>query len=204
MSFEKREVVLMPTTSKTMIHVQNGTFGSAREKMYLEMFQGNIHNSAHLYFLSKDTDLITGDWYMTELPQCIFKYDRCKGLSTSRGPIKKIIASTDKSLGLGIPTIEFLQQYVHEYNKRTPIKKVLIEEGMIGYYPGVVGDVDIFGPIVNKENNTITIKLRKEKTKWKKEDIYKLCNKMLNHVGRDQQSEIWMSINYKQFIDDNL
>jgi len=154
-----------------------------------------------------------------------------EGLWTNIKTAKKIIATTDSSIAcvkdilsiqqrkgltnhyptekwiLPQPSQQFIEKYVEEYNKGNVIVDVLVE-----YYQESLGEVfnghnnnNMWSDLklkINPKDNTITIKRVKES--WGKEDITSLCLKMLEIVGKDEQSELWMRLNYKQWIEENL
>lgn len=120
----------------------------------------------HLYFLS-DEEIKEGDIIMNNLD---FLVGKCiKRLVKSEIETKeysKIIATTDKSLGLPEPSKEFIEIYVKAYNEGKPITEVLVE------YEYIAGGRTAAGPDVYKKgfgyqlkvksDNTITIKKVKD------------------------------------------
>ena len=98
-------------------------------------------------------------------------------IAINKNGCKKIIATTDVSLGLPQPSQQFIQKYVEEYNKGNIITDVLIEYELISneeYFGNTVNpdnDVPYFDEKlkINPKDNTITIK--KVKDSWNREEI---------------------------------
>jgi len=110
------------------------------------------------------------------------------GLTPLDHEVKKIIASTDSSLGILIlgyepgdkditkqlpsPSQSFIEKYVSEYNRGNIITEVMVEyEGFDNL--NSMNDSSILGiiPKINPEDNTITIKEIKDN--WSREELNK-------------------------------
>lgn len=189
-TFKKCSVVMLPTNKK-----------ASEDKLILRedrlMFQlkkeakndrkWHISGHFHLYILSDD-EIKEGDWILETLNKVIFQV-KGKGNDYKNSTFKKIIATTDKSLGyeesiydprsktggkwieLSQPSQSFIEVFVREYNKGNIITYVMVE------YEEIHRDTDdIIGmdgepnglPYyecnlkVNPKDNTITIKKVKD------------------------------------------
>lgn len=115
--YKECNVVMLPTKDKSYIW-WNGF--KLKDTMPPEiMINGNEFQ--HLYIISNE-EIKEGDWVINYY-NVIAKW----GGHGDLNGCKKIIASTDKSLGLSEPSQDFLKLYIEEYNKSNQIKKVLVE-----------------------------------------------------------------------------
>ena len=87
-------------------------------------------------------------------------------IAINKNGCKKIIATTDVSLGLPQPSQQFIQKYIEEYNKGNVITDVLVE---YNYFLDDNGVLPYWNLKVNPKDNTITIK--KVKDSWNREEI---------------------------------
>jgi len=102
-------------------------------------------NKQYLYITSDD-EIKDGDWYFSIKSRTIGQNvgDDCKewwdavrnGKESARW-FKKIIASTDPSLGLLTISDSFVKKYVEMYNLCTPINEVMVEYEYNKLYPMV-------------------------------------------------------------------
>ncbi len=170
----------------------------------------------HLYILS-DEEIKEGDWYIT------LTNDICKcGNKTNFTPKgKKIITSTDESLGLSKPSDSFIQKYVKKYNEGKPITDVLVEyEGFecknghyMAYQTSCVYpycDEPNYPVIKVSSDNTITIK--KVKDNWSRDEVINII-KLLEGVNivyenplTEQSNTLryWEFENLNELIEENL
>ena len=170
----------------------------------------------NLYFLS-DEEIKEGDWFIfgynlendyeggkdykitnNDVIQCLEikdnKYIIHKEGNTEIENCKKIIATTDVSLGLPQPSQQFIQKYIEEYNKGNVITDVLVE---YEYLLNDMGVIPYWCLKINPKDNTITI--RKVKDSWNKEEIIKLIKSFANNYQYASND-----IGYNKWIEENL
>ena len=148
----------------------------------------------YLYFLS-DEEINEEDWCIIDLGDFsravrvkslnsghpIFAVDITEGYAKI-SDLKKIIASTDTSLGLPQPSTAFIDKYITEYNKGNIIEMVMVEYFKIhvGWEPdysfedeGIEGSKETyqFIPKISKDN---TITISKVKDSWSREEVIEL------------------------------
>ena len=92
-------------------------------------------------------------------------------IAINKNGCKKIIATTDVSLGLPQPSEQFIQKYIEEYNKGNIITDVLVE---YEYLLNDMGVIPYWCLKINPKDNTITI--RKVKENYTKEEVISLCD----------------------------
>jgi hypothetical protein len=154
----KRDVVMLPTNEKAKLGLL--TVGLRSSEKYIEPIADGINQ--HLYFLS-DEEIKEADWCLTGLRrfrQCnSFTYSQdgktlngylfSDGTKDTKNNCKKIIATTDYSLGIDViprgfksgvgalshkrtinlpePSQYFLEEFVGEFNEGNLIKEVMVE-----------------------------------------------------------------------------
>ncbi len=136
----------------------------------------------HLYFTS-DEAIREDDLCLDIETNEILRASKMDTIPRNRGQInKKIIASTDTSLGLPQPSTAFIDKYITEYNKGNIIEMVMVEYFKIhvGWEPdysfedeGIEGSKETyqFIPKVSKDN---TITISKVKDSWNREEVIEL------------------------------
>lgn len=154
----------------------------------------------HLYFTSNE-EIKNGDWVLMP-DNTIHKMspsDMIGYLDSQSKATKKIIATTDTSLGLSQPSQSFIKAYIEEYNKGNVITDVLVEYIVIDEFT-TDGDWEKYRNIQLKVdlNNTITIK--KVKDSW---SIEELCLDMQYYMEYCKSNEYitpqdWLS-NHKHY-----
>jgi hypothetical protein len=179
--YQECDVVMLPTNKSDytqLIYRENKlmcqdkkSFKNDRKSQYTKHFE--------LYILSNE-EIKEGDWYIHKQVNNL----RLLQHATNNLPLdaKKVIATTDSSLNLGIqkgkiylqqfkntkyePNIipqipqQFIEHFITEYNKGNVISKVLVEwlRGSDGYYDEKqVWHWKMLGPLVYPENNEISI-----------------------------------------------
>ena len=181
---KKHPIVMLPTKEASCIVLMN-----TGELYYKNNYSVNHEKervNQHLYFLS-DEEIKVGDWYYNTavkeehlsysnyIEKCEYNHEAIACNNINLPKCYKIIASTDKSLGLPLPTDEFIK----EYCKAGGIGEVMIE-----YYNDNEDAFDLLsGKICISPDNTITIKRIKEN--WSREDLYKAYMK-----GREHEYEV--------------
>lgn len=176
--YQECEVVMLAIDKRSCLFINK------RSNQLQYYFKGNAPNNAkhqHLYFISNEK-IKEGDYYYNDLFNMadqlikggLVTDDLIQTLNNNKHN-RKIIATTDISLGLLQPSKSFIQAYIKSYNEGKPITKVLVEmEGI-----GRMKSGGEFTPITYKlkinSNNEITIK--KIKDSYTREEIEKLFNK---------------------------
>ena len=171
-TFKKAKVVRLSATNDSNIYLkpQDGHLViviNTKVKRYVTSLN---FPKQHLYIISDD-EIKEGDWkYDTKLNMVIQHRSYTDGC-------KKIIATTDSSLGLPYPSQQFIQKYIEEYNKGNVITDVLVE------YEYLLDDMVVL-PYwklkVNAKDNTITIKKLKEI--YTKEEVCQILEKYTSFI----------------------
>ena len=129
-----------------------------------------------LYIVSNDIkDIHDGDYVFVDCSQNeggykgmgVWKYQKAPCPMPYWGNNKcarKIIASTDKSLGLPEPPKGFVLKYIEEFNKGSQINTILVQQTYKAYL-----NWSGFVPLVSEIDNTLTI--RKVKNNYTEHDI---------------------------------
>jgi len=139
------------------------------------MFCPYIQEYQDLYFTSDE--LIKKGWkgiaYKNNVKGKIFKHFYTE--NTWYNDAEIVVVSTDKSLGLPEPSIEWIQYYIQEYNKGNIITKVMVEyDYTLGNEEDERGNlipVEIFK--VNPDN---TINIKSIKDSWTREEVIELLS----------------------------
>lgn len=207
------------------VWVNNGHLVELDNKIYLRENFPYI-GYQHLYFLS-DEEIKVGDWWYNSSTGLIFQVSSDnvamynQNSNMDRTGLKKIIATTDKSLGeipnsipgfnfpdkLGLPqpSQQFIEIFVKEYNKGNIITEVMVEYEAMN--TTIVGrKYNDFEPKINPKDNTITI--RKVKDSWSREEVEEKLNDLhlfirANAIS-DNSVRILISKMVKEWIKENL
>jgi hypothetical protein len=174
---KKCEVRMVTTMDNTIIKL------NLSNELLLNHYTASACPNQHLYFLSNDI-ILEDDWCLwNNFPRKVTNLDGSIGflsqekttflfLEHNDKNVKKIIASTDKTMSLGEPSPQFIQKYAEEYNKRNVIKEVNIE-----FYFYVTNEdwsknpVQLSGyytPKIDKNNFITTTKI---KDNWDKKEL---------------------------------
>lgn len=203
------QVVMLPTNEKASLKLgQNGllvnnTFG----------YDSHFTNQ-HLYILS-DEEIKEEDWFLMNgciVRQCSLHkgdvLDTIGGLH-HESVCKKIIATTDRSLGLVVdqngcpmqayskflpqPSQSFIEYFVEEYNKGNVITEVMVEYESIGAYANPKYNSD-YQLKINLDN-TINISMPKER--WSREEVVELLYKHTEYMlsGKKDTLDKWIKEN---------
>ena len=155
----------------------------------------------HLYFLSND-EIKEGDWayhtldskpiQVTELPH--------PTVDAREYGHKKIIATTDESLGLHKPSDEWIEYFIFEYNKGNIITKVEVEYEKESYSGRFTQNtVENWGKRYNlKINPDNTINIKSVKETWN--DIYNKFSEYCIENDWDNSNGsyiVWLKENYQ-------
>ena len=216
------QVVMLPTNEKAKIG-----------DIVMSKFMDDIHiltkndgkeyaktvTSQHLYILS-DEEIKVGDWFVGfadgSIKPFVMQADEStveinnwqlniKGYSSN----KKIIATTDRSLGLVVdqngcpmqayskflpqPSQSFIDKFVEEYNKGNVITEVMVEYESIGAYANPKYNSD-YQLKINLDN-TINISMPKER--WSREEVVELLYKHTEYMlsGKKDTLDKWIKEN---------
>ena len=196
-TFKKAEVILLPTNevkgdfSKERIYpclLKHSWMFDKEEKGKLIFANSNIRTPTqlqNLYIISDDEIKENNThFYNPHSGQLHISGNHTDYIAINKNGCKKIIATTDVSLGLPQPSKQFIQKYIEEYNKGREIKEVLVEYEDIIYNPEKdreyqsndrinIEDCDKLSRLkINPKDNTITIK--KAKDSWTREEVKSL------------------------------
>lgn len=114
------------------------------------------------------------------------------------GTWKKIIASTNQTLGLPQPSDKLIQAYIEAYNKGEKIEKVLVEyDEVIGKYSKSKDDTYF---IPKLKDNKIIIKKVKDKLECNRSQLLKLVHDVADFIENKNSTEF----NIDKWIEENL
>lgn len=163
--WKKHKLVMLPTEKATKLYI-TGTLGElicdSKEKV-------RVAHGQHLLILS-DEEIKEGDWVYSNKGTLNIQQVSQKTFHDKRNyGWKKIIATTDKSLGLPEPPQSFITKYVEEYNKGNVITDVMVEYDDFTSNNGVnLNDGYHVSLVINKDN---TINIKSIKNSWNIEEI---------------------------------
>ena len=169
--YQQCEVVMIATDNKTNItKIYLDADKTKSVLMANKPVNDNYKEYINLYITSNE-EIKEGDWFIIDnkIHQCIGHYNHyiCinkKGDSILPISCKKIISSTDESLGLPKPSDSFISKYIEEYNKGNIISDVLVEyEGKRKWMQEHIDTTSYIDYNLKVDsNNTITIKKVKD------------------------------------------
>lgn len=142
MNQDKKIQVVMLATDRSelciMVNHNEYKIGTDEENLFLQYSKDfsygssitdNSQSPQHLYFLSddeiKEDDVKSTDWFINLKDNSLFQVLDDEMIVIKN--VKKIITSTDKSLGLSEPSKEWIEYYISEYNKGNIITEVMVE-----------------------------------------------------------------------------
>lgn len=210
-TLKKHKVVMLPTNEKATII---GKYKDVDKLVFNTPKDIPRGEQKHLYIIS-DEEIKEGDWGIGHAKGIngigtgyyVFKHDNsniAKVNALAEGS-KKIIATTDKSLGLASPSTSFIEKFVEEYNKDNVITDVMVEYEELARAVGKplekldsgVDDFDkkIIGHKlkINPKDNTITIK--KVKDSWSREEVIDLLTRYNKRCQAPMVDTKWISEN---------
>lgn len=177
----RAKVIMLPTKNKSLLHTHSelstgcegmGSFQTlkltdSKTKFKDPDWDGNIPQ--HLYFTT-DEEIKEGDWYIDDCNLIRQAVTSDKDYWDRRPTYKKIVATTDKSLGLPEPSQAFIQKYC----ELGGIDEVDIElkSSDLDYF---FGDLKV-DPI----HNTVTIHSIKDS--WSREEMFQLMDNYQNYL----------------------
>lgn len=204
---KKKLVVMLPTEKASILGLQP----KYKELVYPTKngTQGLIFQ--HLYFLS-DEEIKEGEWCYVE-NKLLIKNDyeilKVKSIKHVQGVVgykevsfyestlkigirycTKIIAATDESFGLPMPSKKFIEKFIKKYNDDTPITYVNVEYEIKSINQD---EVDYFIK-VNPKDNTITI--RSIKNVYTDADLKNLGRDIFTSLNDEEFNEIKMRDEY--------
>lgn len=187
----KHKVVIISTNTNSHIYknMTNNRLGYVTGKYPedLEQFpRQNGTQNQHLYILSNE-DRKFGDYFLRCHDNAICITNQNPDLMS-----KKIIATTDKSLGLPIISTSFQEKYVRQYNKGEPITDVMVEYNVeeeckcICHKPGI--NMSHITPCCYPGKKTLKlssgrISITKCKEYWSKEEVLELLHRRCRYLS---------------------
>ena len=215
-SFKNAKVVMLSTNEPSKIGNLATYQGRSLAKVIKEGVKpiNTIVQFWNLYIISDDEIKENNThFYNPHSGQLHISGNHTDYIAINKNGCKKIIATTDTSLGLPQPSQQFIEKYIEEYNKGNIITDVLIEYELISneeYFGNTVNpdnDVPYFDEKlkINPKDNTITIK--KVKDSYTREEVEKLCKKAYREgQNYDAPDQCVMSdkISIEEFIRQNL
>ena len=200
-TFKKAQVERLPTNEKSL----NSVFSLRSDKPYLmseqnSPFKARIYDTKDLYhtyfnlYIISDNEIKLFDWVynnkeniveqITSKTQLIFVLEENKENQT----FKKIIATTDASLGLPQLSQQFIEKYIEEYNKSQQITECLVEYEEIypkhfTYNP----NENIITRLKVDKNNTITIK--KVKDSYTREEVDRMLDEQASKTTAEMMEK---------------
>ena len=177
------KVVMLPTNEKTKYLMVYSDVEKTKGKLILNGLKNDEYKEYQNFYIISDDEIKEGDWFINDLNQikkCTSRdteghIDFEGGFNTKPSSCKKIIATTDTSLGnyiwnqtnkkakpynvqqniettkkvfipLPQPSQQFIQKFVEEYNKGNIITDVLVEYELIS-------NEEYFGNTINPDDD---------------------------------------------------
>lgn len=165
----RAKVIMLPTENKQdNIPLHLGVDGKLRCNYSNRYANVLVEKAQHLYFTT-DEEIKEGDWYIDDCNLIRQAVTSDKDYWDRRPTYKKIVTSTDKSLGLPQPSQAFIQKYC----ELGGIDEVDIELKS--------SDLDyFFGDLKVDSHNTITI--HSVKDSWSREEMFQLMDNYQNYL----------------------
>ena len=211
-SFKNAKVVILPTNeakgdfSKERIYpclLKHSWMFDKEGKGKLIFTDSNIRTPTqlqHLYIISDDEIKENNThFYNPHSGQLHISGNHTDYIAINKNGCKKIIATTDVSLGLPQPSQQFIEEFVEEYNEGNTIEWVDVEYICVGYDTNVEGNPNIFIPKVNSKNE---IFIRKIKDSWNREEVIILLEKAL--AESKEQYSLLDRVGINKWIEENL
>lgn len=214
--YKKHQVIMLPTEKESkLVLLKDDNIDHLQ--LYLTVRRvphSNGFSQQHLYILSsepiKEGDYITDD-YMN-----VCKHVDLSGMGLGHSlNFKKVIATTDSTLGLPLISEEFIKTFIKAYNEQKPITSVMVEwsSNSDGWYDK---DKEIWcsNPVdLQVINNFINIKYQKDT--FSREEVEGLITKALtdcqswdqhvmNACGIDEYALPHFEKMVNEWIEDNL
>lgn len=222
----KRQIIMLPSKNGNS---KIGLNPSALfNKPHLYYFNGGaVYHECQHFFITSDEEIKEGDWIYHLSRKEVFRIHHFDSSNNNKTIVtsdkdflelpnrfievlvsdcRKIIATTDTSLGLPQPSQQFIEKYIEEYNKGNQIEKVMVK-----YETSQITKQEWFQEapyrvkydittLKVKSDNTITI--RKIKDSWSREEVIKLCRSAYLHGEQGALNIHYQT--FKQWIEENL
>lgn len=209
MELKKPKVIMLPTEDKTAPILRYK--GSINNKISLQYFtntywSNNDLTKQHLYFTTDD-EIKEGDWYLLIDPAIDGSHNRYSVYQATKGRLnnmkimksctfKKIIVTTDKSLGLPQPS----QAFIEKYCKLGGIDEVMVEYEIIHADRAPNGFEKIL-----KTNSHNKITIHSIKNSWNREEVIELLYKSLDaNVTSNEKLRKVFILQLNKWIEENL
>ena len=177
-------VVMLSSDKKSDLRVVRGYDGNPlcydllMDSVQLHNNRNSTISYQHLYITSNE-EIKESDHYLKPNDNSVWIRSKNSNIITIGS--KKIIATTDESLGLPQLSQQFIEKYIEEYNKGNIISEGLVEvevdlENYNNWeppFPYKSLDEQVFYKLKLDSQNTITI--RKIKDSWNREEVIDLC-----------------------------
>lgn len=193
----KEKMLVMLSTNQKAVSKGQLVLGPSKHlfKTWDDSEDAKEYVGQHLYILS-DEEIKEGDWYLDNYNNSIIKANINSDHKYYVSNCKKIIATTDSSLGLPRPSDGFITKYIKLYNAGTPITKVMVE-----YEEEPLNDsTGKYATLKVDKDNTITIRSVKES--WTREEVIQLI--FLAYNLRTTDKEVRSTRKMNEWIQQNL
>jgi len=170
-TYKKHPIIILPASKSVLgLDDYNYLVLSTDPDYGFEEFnkEGNFrHRPFHLYILSNES-IKDGDIIFSSLSQKVFKYIKNDTL-IKKGIYFKILASTDKSLGVPLIHLKFVKEYTDSYNTLKRPTEVTIQYQNNLHWGEIMDDSypeNFFKEELYINNNEVNISLFKDIT-WR-------------------------------------
>lgn len=184
----KRQVVMLPTKEAIKLFIG---------KISGQLCDLTVDNQE--LYITSDEKPVDGDWVIPNNPEYgnrIWKYTPAPCPMPYWGcadNCKKIIVTTNKSLGLPSPSDGFIRKFIEKYNAGTPITEVMVEYEYESEYK-VIDPILNISPILKVDkNNCITITAVKDS--WTREEVISLCRDCFDNSCKYSTFNEWIEEN---------
>jgi hypothetical protein len=199
----KRKVVMLPTNEKAFL---------ALGQILANVGETDIPNDStvtkqHLYILGgvEDGEIKESDWFLDgiTLHQCnkIYMGLYYSDYGHNKLHCKKVIATTDKSLGLPQPSESFIEAFIKSYNNGSPLVDVMIE-----YEDYLTEELALQGKFSNyrlKTDKQNIISITRIKDSWTREEVGQLFHDFVKAFPLHRGVQI-MTSDINSWLEHNL
>ena len=203
-TFKKGKVVILPTNQQTKYLMVYSDVEKTKGKLILNGLKNDEYKEyQHLYIISDD-EIKEDDWYYDNVVLQIRQWKSF--MIYNKLQHKKVIATTDTSLGLPQPSKQFIKKYIEEYNKGNVITDVLVEYNCGDSHCSLFGCQKHLGckneslqtVKINPKDNTIPIK--KLINNWNRKEVETIVKSIFRDIYTNKD---WESKAYS-WIEENL
>ena len=179
-TFKKAKVVMLPTNQKTKYLIVYSDVEKTKGKLILNGLKNDEYKEHQHFYIISDDEIKENNthFYNPHSGQLHISGNHTDYIAINKNGCKKIIATTDVSLGLPQPSKQFIQKYIEEYNKGRIIEDILVEYDC-DHNQIPIKVIDVLK--VNPKDNTITIK--KVKDSWTREEHISNIKKFSLELG---------------------